>query len=133
MNLLSGELSLHEGQFVLKTKKLLIPINSVQRKDLQSHVGKNVVLGIRPNHIQISLDKPVNPIHIPAAVFVQEFLGEDSIISVKIDDTMFMILSTPEKKYSMDENVFLSWNQEHIHLFLNETGESLQIDSANNI
>ncbi|MBN1973352.1 MAG: ABC transporter ATP-binding protein [Sedimentisphaerales bacterium] len=133
MNFLSGELSFLEERFSLRTKNLFIPLDFVRRQDLKSHIGKSVTLGIRPNHIQINTDKSVNSFQIPATVFVQEYLGDDSIISVKIEDAMFMILSTPEKRYAIDENVFLSLNQEHTHLFLSETGESLQIDSGKSI
>jgi multiple sugar transport system ATP-binding protein len=132
MNLLNGELSFYEEQFVLKTKNLLIPLDFVRIQDLKSLIGKSVTMGIRPNHIQICKDNSVNSFHIPASVFVQEFSGDESIISVKVEDEMFMILSTPDKKYTIDENVFLTWNREHTHLFLGETGKRLQSESGNN-
>jgi multiple sugar transport system ATP-binding protein len=131
MNLLNGELSLQKEMFVLRTKNLIVPLDFVIGQNLKSYIGKSVTLGIRPNHIEINKDKSINS--IPATVFVQEFLGDDSIISVKIEDEMFMILSIPEKRYTIDESVFLSWNRENTHLFLSETGESLPIDSGNNI
>jgi multiple sugar transport system ATP-binding protein len=133
MNFLSGELMFQEEQFVLRTKNLFIPLDFVRRQNLKSHIDKSVTLGIRPNHIEINPNKSLNSFRLPATVFVQEFLGDDSIISVKVEDAMFMILTTPEEKYTIDENVFLSWNREHAHLFLSETGESLPVDSGNNI
>ena len=133
MNLLNGKLSVHEEHFVLITKNLSIPLDLLRKQDFKSHIGKGVTLGIRPNHIRLGRDKSADSFQIPAPVFVQEFLGDDSITSVKVEDTMFMILSAPEQRYAIDENVFLSWNREHTHLFLSETGESLQIDSGKNI
>ncbi|MCJ8279528.1 MAG: ABC transporter ATP-binding protein [Rivularia sp. ALOHA_DT_140] len=97
-------------------------------KALQKYNGRTLILGVRPEHWNISLPATKN---LPAQVEWSENLGSDSYLAVKLIETKFQqdYLTTddlqvrvpPEKLVKTGEKVWLSLNPEKIHFFDPET------------
>ncbi|MDZ8185830.1 MAG: ABC transporter ATP-binding protein [Nostoc sp. ChiSLP02] len=96
-------------------------------KALQQYDGRTLILGIRPEHLNLSLPATKN---LPVQVDLVENLGNDSFISVRIAELGLQPNSTnnylqvripPERFVKVGEQLWLSFNQEKIHFFDPET------------
>jgi multiple sugar transport system ATP-binding protein len=123
MNFMTGTIALDQNQSVFATGNWQIPLPEIPR--LQGHVGKEVCLGLRPQHIRLQRDRPDTPFSLSSKLFVQELLGDHTVASVAVGDRLFMALCRADQTYSLDENLYLAWAPEHMYLFLADTGETL--------
>ncbi len=95
---------------------------------LRKYNGRTLILGIRPEHWNISLPATKN---LPAQVEWMENLGNDNYLAVKLIETKFQrdYLATdelqvrvpPEKLVNTGDKVWLSLNPDKIHFFDPET------------
>ena len=89
-------------------------------------VGKKVVLGIRPEHIQ--LFKETNgPVHSEGHVDVYEMLGTEAIVYInqKNSDERLVAKIMSEEKMETSEKVKVVFDIEKIHVFDKETGRTI--------
>jgi multiple sugar transport system ATP-binding protein len=94
---------------------------------LQKYDGKTLILGIRPEHLNLSLPATKN---LPVQVDLVENLGNDSFLSVKIAEpdsqpksisNYLQVRIPPERFVQIGEQLWLSLNPEKIHFFDPET------------
>jgi len=95
---------------------------------LRKYNGRTLILGVRPEHWNLSLPATKN---LPAKVEWVENFGNDSYVAVKLIETSFQkdYLTTdslqvrvpPEKLVNTGEKVWLSLNPDKIHFFDPET------------
>lgn len=103
-----------EGRFPLKFK------GEVQEK----YVGKDVVVGIRPEKIKVFPERKKKE-KIPCVVEVVEPIGENKILTVRLDDTELKILTRRQTEAEVGQTVFLGVNEEDVHIFDRDTEEAL--------
>jgi multiple sugar transport system ATP-binding protein len=123
MNFLEGTITLDQSHSAFASGNWRIPLPESLR--LKGYIGKEVCLGIRPQHIRLERDRPGTPFSLPSKLFMQELLGDHGVASVAVGDRLFTVLCKAAETYSLDEPVFLAWAPEHMYLFLEETGETL--------
>ncbi|MBD2138569.1 ABC transporter ATP-binding protein [Anabaena sp. FACHB-1237] len=95
-------------------------------KALEKYDGKTLILGIRPEHFNLSVPATKN---LPVKVELVENLGNDTFLSAKIHDPdvetrvdqNLQIRIPPDKMVSINEQIWLSINPEKIHFFDPET------------
>ncbi|RCJ25379.1 sugar ABC transporter ATP-binding protein [Nostoc sp. ATCC 43529] len=94
---------------------------------LQKYDGKTLILGIRPEHLNLSLPATKN---LPVQVDLVENLGNDSFLSVRIAEpgsqpnpknNYLQVRIPPERFVQIGEQLWLSLNPEKIHFFDPET------------
>ncbi len=123
MNFLAGTIALDQSRAVFAAGDVRIPLLDSSR--LRGCVGKEVCLGLRPQHIRLERDWPDTPFSLPSKLFVQELLGDRAVISVTAEDRVFKALCKADQAYGIDEHLYLTWAPEHMYLFLEDTGETL--------
>jgi len=123
MNFLAGTITLDQNRSVFTKGNWQIPLPSHPR--LRGCVGKEVCLGLRPQHIRLERARPDTPFSLPANLFVQELLVDHAVASVAVGDRQFMALCEADQAYSIDEPLYLSWAPEHMYLFLKDSGETV--------
>jgi multiple sugar transport system ATP-binding protein len=116
MNFLHGNLLEENGSyvFVYKSGKLELP-KTMNQKIKSSIHQKQVVLGIRPEDIEISLTPQQNAIE--GISVVTETLGSDDFVAVEVDDQLFSVRIEPGSNFPLDQKVYLRAKEEKIHLF----------------
>jgi multiple sugar transport system ATP-binding protein len=116
MNFLHGNLIEENGSyiFVYKSGKLELPKTMNQKIKTEIH-QKQVVLGIRPEDIEISLTPQQNAIE--GISVVTETLGSDDFVAVEVDDQLFSVRIEPGSNFPLDQKVYLRAKEEKIHLF----------------
>jgi multiple sugar transport system ATP-binding protein len=123
MNFLTGTIAFDQSQSVFTAGGWGIPLPA--GPPLQGHAGKEVCLGLRPQHLRLERAQPDTPFSLPSKLFVQELLGDHSVTSVAVGDRLFTALCEADEAYSLDQPLYLTWAPEHMYLFLENTGETL--------
>ncbi|HYW19302.1 MAG TPA: ABC transporter ATP-binding protein [Nodularia sp. (in: cyanobacteria)] len=92
-------------------------------KSLQKYDKQTIILGIRPEHLILSVPATKN---LPIKVDLVENLGNDSFLSVQISETESQITHTdnylqvrvpPDRLVRVGEQLWLSLNPEKLHFF----------------
>ncbi|MBW4555384.1 MAG: ABC transporter ATP-binding protein [Trichormus sp. ATA11-4-KO1] len=92
---------------------------------LRKYDGQTIILGIRPEHLILSVPATKN---LPVKVDLVENLGNDSFLSVRIADSLpespinptahfLQVRVPPDRLVSVNEQLWLSLNPEKIHFF----------------
>ena len=124
MNFISVEF--HAPQLITHSQfRFTLP--EVWGKALQKYDGKTLILGIRPEHLNLSMPATKN---LPVQVDLVENLGNDSFLAVKIAEPGSQPVTTanylqvripPDRFVQPGEQLWLSLTPEKIHFFDPET------------
>jgi len=88
--------------------------------------GKHVYLGIRPEDVHVSKNKIETAHSIRAKVYVSELMGAETYVFYTLGaDEQFISRTSPDFKGQMDEEIWISFNEERLHMFDSETEETL--------
>jgi multiple sugar transport system ATP-binding protein len=123
MNFLPGAIAFDQNQIVFSTGSWKIPLPEHPR--LRECAGKEVCLGLRPQHLRMQCVRPDTPFNLLSKLFVQEWMGDHAVASVAVGDRLFMALSEADQICNLDQLLYLTWAPEHMYLFLEDTGETL--------
>ncbi len=123
MNFLAGKITYDQSRQEFAVEGWRIPLPP--SPGLREHAGKDVCLGLRPQHLRLGRARPDTPFCMPSRLFVQELLGDHSVASVVVGDRLFMALVEAGQAYDLDEPLYLAWAPEHMYLFSEDTGETL--------
>ncbi|MBN3942316.1 MAG: ABC transporter ATP-binding protein [Nostoc sp.] len=124
MNFISVEF--HAPQLITHSQfRFTLP--EVWGKALQKYDGKTLILGIRPEHLNLSMPATKN---LPVQVDLVENLGNDSFLAVKIAEpgsqpattaNYLQVRIPPDRFVQPGEQLWLSLTPEKIHFFDLET------------
>ncbi len=86
---------------------------------LKKYDGQTIILGIRPEHLNVSMPATKN---LPVQVDLVENLGNDSFLAVKLTEpentvNNLQVRVPPDRLVSIGEQLWLSLNQDKIHFF----------------
>lgn len=94
---------------------------------LQNYDGRFLTLGIRPEHLSISLPAPKN---LPVQVELVEALGNDTYLSVSLPELPpLQVRVPPDRVVRVGEQIWLSMAVDKIYLFDPKTGMAIRPDS----
>jgi len=86
---------------------------------------KTVLLGIRPEHIEIS--RRPEPDSIEAVVYVVEPLGSEYIVNVKIADVLIKVKTLRDPGVNVGDKVYLKFDWSKVKIFSKSEGKALNI------
>lgn len=91
---------------------------------LRSYDGRSLILGIRPEHLSLSVPAPKN---LPVRVDRVEALGSETYLSTRLGElsseiTVVQARIEPDRAIAVGEELWLSIALDKIHLFDSETG-----------
>ncbi len=94
---------------------------------LRPYDGYTLTLGIRPEHLSVSVPAPKN---LLVQVELVEALGNDTYLTVMLDKTLpLQVRTAPDQIFETGEQLWLSMATERIHLFDPQTGLAINPDS----
>ncbi len=127
MNFFDAELKEQDGSLVVETKEFRFVIPENLAEPYKQHLGKKVVLGIRPEDIHDSQFLPSNitPAQIEATVDIIEQMGNEVILYLDANDTSFIARVDPRTRARVGADMPLVVNVDNLHLFDSETELSL--------
>ena len=126
MNFLNGKL---EGNhFVMGDVKVHVPEGKMKTLRDQGYVGKDIILGIRPEDIH---DEPLfidsSPeTKLQCMIEVAELMGAENILYSKVDDQDFVARVDARFNATAGQTIDLAFNLSKAHFFDKETEERIK-------
>jgi len=80
------------------------------------NTGKDLMLGVRPEDITISLQKPTEP-SVMGEIYVTEPLGNKTIVDVKLGEEIIKVIDGPSFKGEPAQTIWIRMNEAKLHLF----------------
>ncbi|KAF4326093.1 hypothetical protein G195_000131 [Phytophthora kernoviae 00238/432] len=102
--------------------RLLLPENCVSRLERKSGAVRNVILGVRPEHILLRRGRIDDPSFLPGIVQMTEETGADSYVYIQLGHIRLIVRTEPVSRYETDEIVSVGLQMNKIHFF-DETTE----------
>jgi multiple sugar transport system ATP-binding protein len=96
---------------------------------LQPYDGKTLTLGIRPEHLSVSLPAPKN---LPVVVKRVEALGSETYLTASFADVepenspVIQVRTEPDRPVSVEEKLWLAIAPDKVHLFDDATGQAIR-------
>jgi len=124
MNFLECSIRQKDDEVLLESADFRIKLpKDIGRILIGKAKSSEVIIGIRPEHIEITMKEEPNT--IPAEVYVIEPLGSETIVNAKVGDNLLKIKTLKEVKFEIGQKIWLKPYIEHIHVFDAKTDEAL--------
>ena len=118
MNFLEGTLTTDGAQPTLRVGDVEVALTgraaAVAR---ERKAGDALVIGVRPEHLELSRNGAANAIHLPATVDVVEFLGNDELVHATVAGADVVAVVKTESDPKVGESVTLIAPEAHVHVF----------------
>ncbi len=123
MNFFDARLERSEGKLIVDCKVFHVQIPDERVPAFQSYTGREVVFGIRPEHIHDPSFLPPGIVEtrVEAAVDVTELMGNEVFLHLLAGDQPFIARVDPRTKAHIGEQMPLTFDMNHIHVFDKES------------
>jgi multiple sugar transport system ATP-binding protein len=88
-------------------------------------VGGELLMGFRPEHLELANGAGSGALRMPASVDVVEYLGNEELIHAKVEDVEIVAMLTSERPVKVGQQIELAIPMEKLHVFDPETELSL--------
>jgi multiple sugar transport system ATP-binding protein len=128
MNFFPGRLRRDGSKLVVDTGDFAVPIPPSRAKPYESHAGKDVIFGIRPENIH---DVDFVPANIDAEkvnvkVDVTELMGNEIFLYLVSGKNTFVARVDPRSKLRVGEQAAVAFDMDNIHIFDGATEEAIR-------
>ncbi len=128
MNFLKAEVMMKDSGLWLDDGKFEIkPPDEIYGTALKKYIGKEVILGIRPEHIYDKLYSSMGTTEntLAATVDVVELLGNEKVLHLTNGNNNFHCVVNAHNQVEENQDIDVVFNMERIHIFDKETEEKL--------
>lgn len=87
--------------------------------------SSELILGLRPENLSISGEAKEPENFIPGEVYVVEPLGGETIVDVKVGESLVRLKEKPTFRAKMNEKVKMVFDENDMHLFDKETAKAI--------
>jgi multiple sugar transport system ATP-binding protein len=122
INLLEAKID--NNCLAVSEKDLVCTLSSRHQKALKNFKKKNIILGIRPEDIEITKEKKGKE-SFGCRIHFKQSLGVEDILNLRVDSTMFRAISPPKIKAKVGETLHATINMERTHLFDPDTNKRI--------
>lgn len=125
MNLINGVLESKDGKLVIKTKGLELELPESKREAAKAYEGKEVIFGLRPEHI--TLAQTEDKFSLSGEILVKEQMGNEEIVYFEAAGNQIIARLTlnQEESLNLKNKGIFKFNMEKCHLFDKETEEAI--------
>ena len=119
MNFFNATLDRSDGTIVANAGAFQVQLPSARREVYGRHVGKRVILGIRPEDIHDPAFVPaqIAGAQVGANVEVTELMGNEVFVHLKSGEAMYVARVDTRTNFRMGADVQVAFNTENVHLF----------------
>ena len=113
MNFLEGEIDVAGSRFV--SQQIALPVTESLLDLFKRLRSKQVTLGLRPEHISVSLDERAGG--RPASVYVTELMGSETFVILQIDKTRLVARAPGDFRAESGDQAWLEFEMTNAHWF----------------
>lgn len=128
MNFFNAELKQEGDDILVDAEAFTVKVPEDRKAALESHVGKSVVFGLRPEDIHDPNFAPPKIIsqEVEAEVDVTELMGNEIFLYLVSGDHEYVGRVDPRTDYKMGDKVTMAFNMDNMHIFDRETEEVIR-------
>lgn len=128
MNFFDAKLARNDGKLTVDTGAFAVDVPAAKAATYESHVGRAVVLGIRPEDIHDPNWAPpgIHEALIPTKVEVTELMGNEVFLYLKSGDKSYVARVDPRTQARIGHDVTVAINMDNMHLFDKETEQAIR-------
>ncbi|MCF7913363.1 MAG: sn-glycerol-3-phosphate ABC transporter ATP-binding protein UgpC [Candidatus Cloacimonetes bacterium] len=119
MNMIKGQLT-NDKHLMFNAPGISFPITEEYGQQLLPYVGKDVIMGVRPENILIDSDSPIE-----ARAEVIEPMGNEIIIYLDVSGNHFLMRMEERLPLKPDDTVNIRLKDTHLHFFDTKTEECI--------
>jgi len=97
-------------------------------KLLENYGQEKVVLGVRPENIQVTRQMKEED-NIETIIYFNQSMGAEDILNLKVSDTVFRAVAPPDLNAKAGEKVFAAIKVDLVHLFDPDTELRLSLEN----
>ena len=124
MNFSSAKIAKMNGDIIVDTGDVAVTLPANKKDVYAEHIGKEVVLGIRPEDLHDPKFIPPGVDQqslIEAKVDVMEMMGNEVFVYLKVGDRSMIARVDPRTDYKVGDTIQISGNTDNLHLFDKDT------------
>jgi len=122
MNFFEGTLMEEDSHLIFKKGNLTLRIFSYRKEKILDWVNKSVILGIRPDDINLCSNTSGETNIIQTKIDIVEPLGSETIISATIEGTATLSKIIGKVQFKYGDNIILQFDTSKVHLFDKNSG-----------
>jgi len=122
MNFIDCTLTEKDGHIFLDAREFTLDVTKFDEA-LKESYGREVILGIRPEHVQISMERVKNAIE--GKVALVEPLGRMTVAHILISDIHMQVICPANFKVEYGSKVWVKFDTDYLHIFDKKTGKSI--------
>jgi multiple sugar transport system ATP-binding protein len=115
MNFLAVEVTRANDGLALRSQSVNLPVPPEWTGELEANGGRNVVLGVRPEHIHVSPTPVAGAIQ--GEVFVVEDLGNELMVDMRVDGQPVIARGQGAAEPAIGDPVWLTFDHRDAHIF----------------
>jgi multiple sugar transport system ATP-binding protein len=123
MNMFEGRLEAKEGQLMVDLGFTLYALPQRAQAKMKDTTESEVILGIRPENVMITKNSKKNA--LKATVIYIELTGKESNVHLKAGETPLIAIRSSTEDLTLDDKVWLSFDEEKLHIFKRKSGKAL--------
>lgn len=113
-----------KAPLLIQHRQFRLTLPEVWQSFLQEYDGRSLILGIRPEHLTVSVPAPKN---LSVTVEQVEALGNDTYLLVKLDRKTRLQARIPaDHVVKFGDQIWLSINADKVHFFDERTGQAIR-------
>jgi multiple sugar transport system ATP-binding protein len=118
MNFFPGRIDARDGRLTFRGRYFKFPISQSWGAALQSHVDRNVLLGIRPEHLRrSSAARSAVAATLLATVHGRELLGAEQHVDLRWAGGEITLRADSRENYGQNEAIKLAFSMEDVYFF----------------
>ncbi len=128
MNFFDGTLVSEEGNLFVDAGDFRVAVPDNYKDTYSSYAGKEIVLGIRPEHTHAPDYAPINiePAPVSATVEVIELLGHELHLFCNSGKSTFVATVDPRMMVNVGNSIDLVFDMNNMHIFDKETEQAIR-------
>jgi len=116
--------TIEKDTLIVGKRDMVCSIFEKQCSLLKNYNKKNLILGIRPEDIEVSREKQ-NDNSFKSTVYFKQSMGVEDILNLKINSIIFKAIASPKLQTKVGETVYANINIDRSHLFDTETNKRI--------
>lgn len=128
MNFFEAKVVIRDKEVVLASRDYEVPLGSEYIDELKSYNGREVIVGIRPEHIypeELAPPTVERKAFIEGTVDFVEALGSDTIVHVNTGSKILVVKISGSHHYSIGSSIRIVLDLNRIHVFDKESERSI--------
>ena len=116
--------TIDKDTLIIDRKAMVCSIFEKQCSLLKNYNKKNLILGIRPEDIEVSREKQKDN-SFKSTVYFKQSMGVEDILNLKINSIIFKAIVSPKLQTKVGETFYANINIDRSHLFDTETNKRI--------